>query len=352
MRFFTPLLLLALLSLNAYAQTDAQAKTPWSIGVLYWSNTIAGQIAMRKGLEEEAEKINREAKSTGKRPIVLTSKIAGDGPQGIENQIQQMVQLVATKPDAIIVQPTDNAALAGPLIAANRAGIPVIAYDQYISEGTLASFITSNNDQAGRLGGEYLASLFPDEKPMQLVLVEYPSVSSTVERLNGFLDALQERGQAYRILASFQAVQPEEGARAAHAILKQFPDKGSIDAIFTVNDGGGLSVVDILAAAGRTEIVVATVDGDPASVANIKAKRLTRIDSAQFCGPLGATAMRTTYQVLLGKKVSPQILIPSFPITTQTLTRYPGWAGPIPAAFQKPWPSRTPLWQNRLVEAP
>ena len=67
--------------------------------------------------------------------------MAGDGSEGIERQIGQMLALVKSRVDLIIVQPTDNAALTAPLRAANRAGIPVVAYDQYISGGELAAFV-------------------------------------------------------------------------------------------------------------------------------------------------------------------------------------------------------------------
>ena len=134
-------------------------------------------------------------------------------------------------------------------------------------------------------------------------------------------------------------------------MLQDFSAKGSIDAVFAVNDGGGLSVVDVLAAAGRSEIMVASIDGDPKSVDNVRMGRLTRIDAAQFCGPLGAQAIAAAYAIANGESVPRQALVPVFPITRETLDRYPGWDGPIPAQFTKPWQARNPVWRGdiRLV---
>lgn len=319
---------------------------PFRVGVLYWSMNIPGQVAMRKGLEAEAERINTAAASRGERGVSLLPEVAGDGAAGVDRQVAQMQAMVAAKPDVIIVQPTDNAALAGPLKAANAAGIPVVAYDQYISGGQLAAFVTSDNRQAGYLDGEYLAAQFPGPTPLRLVLVEYPLVSSTVERLNGFLDALRDHGKPFKILKTYEAVEPVSGRKAAEEILRDFPVRNSIDAIFTVNDGGGLAVVEVLAKAGRDEIAVASIDGDPLSVENIRARRLTRIDSAQFCGPLGGEAMKAAYAVLRRQPVARQILVPVFPITLETLERYPGWLGPMPAPFKKPWAARQPMWRG------
>lgn len=328
----------------------AAAEPPFRVGVLYWSMNIPGQVAMRQGLEAEAENINRIAQARGGRGVELLSEVAGDGEAGIERQIRQMMAMVGRRPDVIIVQPTDNAALAAPLRAANAAGIPVVAYDQYISGGRLAAYVTSDNRQAGYLDGEYLAAQFPAGATLRLVLVEYPQVSSTVERLNGFLDALRDQGRRYRILATYQAVEPVAGKAVGERILRDFPSRGSVDAVFTVNDGGGLAVVEALAAAGRDEIAVASIDGDPASVDNIRRGRLTRINSAQFCGPLGATAMRAAYTVLRGEGAAKQILVPVFPVTRETLDRYPGWMGPVPASFEKPWRAKDRVWQGRIVE--
>jgi ribose transport system substrate-binding protein len=335
---------------GSVAGDPAQGRPPFRIGVLYWSDTIAGQVAMRRGLEAEAEAINRAGLGPG---VTLVPRVAGDGESGRQRQIEQMESLIRAGVDAIIVQPTDNAALVGPLTRANAAGIPVVAYDQYVEGGRLAAYVTSDNEGAGRLDGEYVAHRFPDTQTLRIVLVEYPHVSSTVERLDGFIDALAERKQPYVIVGSYKAVEPVKGAEAGQAILRDFPERGSVDVVFTVNDGGGLAVVEALAAAGRDEIAVASIDGDPASVENIRKRRLTIIDAAQFCGPMGAAAMRAAYGVLTGVEVPPRQLISTFPITAETLDAYPGWMGPLPAAFQKPWPSRTPEWrptQDRDVE--
>lgn len=329
----------------------AQPQKVWQIGVLYWSGTIPGQVAMRKGLEQEVERINQAARKSGAPTMALQTEVAGDGPQSVDRQIAQMRRMVDAKPDVIIVQPTDNAALTQSLLAANGAGIPVIAYDQYIAGGNLAVYVASDNYQAGYLDGEYLTSLFQKGMPLKLVLVEYPTVSSTADRVNGFLDALHNYGRDYTIMKAYRAVDSVEGEQAGAAILRDFPQKGSIDAVFTVNDGGGLAVVDALARAGRDEIAVATVDGDPESIKNIRDKRLTRIDSAQFCGPLGAQAARAAYDILSGKDVPARIQVPTFPVTLDTLSRYPGWNGPIPASFKKPWPAQHVMWQGKATGA-
>lgn len=326
--------------------------TAWRVGVLYWApEAIACQQAMRQGLEGEVQRINAQARRQGRRTVALVPAVAGVDAHSVERQIVQMRNLVRERVDALIVQPSDNAALADALLRANLAGIPVVAFDQYISGARLAAYVRSDNHQAGYLGGEYLAAQFPPGQALRLVLVEYPQVSSTVERVNGFLDALRDQGRRFRVLKSYRAVEPEQGRRAGEALLRDFPDKGSVDVVFTVNDGGGLAVVDVLQRAGRGEIAVATVDGDPAAIENIRRGRLTRIDAAQFCGPLGAQAALAAHALLRGQVPAREQVVPVFPVARETLARYPGWKGPIPPSFTKPWPSRLPVWSGAVVGA-
>ncbi|MBN2640650.1 MAG: substrate-binding domain-containing protein [Victivallales bacterium] len=327
-------------------------EAPFVIGVLYWSMNIPGQVAMRKGLEAQAEEIN--ANSSHEKPVIILKEyVAGDGVAGMERQIRQMHELIDGKVDLIIVQPTDIAALREPLIRANKEKIPVIAYDQHIIDGQLACYITSDNYQAGYLDGEYVAANFPQNKKLRIILVEYPHVSSTVKRVDGFIDALEQYEQAYEIIKSYNAVEPEGGREAGAEILRDFPEPGSFDVIFTVNDGGGLAILQALDAAGRKEVFFASVDGDPISVMNIKKGNIMRIDSAQFCGVLGSESMKMAYRLLKGERIPRQVLIPSFPITRETVDMYKGWNAPMPEPFKKPWHSNTPEWSGkpRIINA-
>ncbi len=328
-----------------------QERKSLSVGALYWSMNIPGQVAMREGLERSLTAINIARKNEKLPQIDLKGFVAGDGDEGIETQVRQMNALISEGVDLIIAQPTDTAALTAALQAANAKGIPVIAYDQEILQGRLASFITSDNYQAGFLDGEYVAAKFPDKKKLKIVIVQYPQVSSTVSRVDGFIDGLQQNSQTFEVVKSYSAVEPIAGMAAGKAIIADFPKPGSIDVVFTVNDGGGLSVFHELRQAGRSEIFGATVDGDPASVSAIRRGDIIKIDSAQFCGALGATAMQTADLVLRGQAVPKKLLVPTFPITHATESMYKGWTGKIPAAFDKPWESTQRKWKPDVREA-
>lgn len=322
---------------------------PYHIGILYWSMDIPGQVAMREGLETAIEEFNLQSLKNGTRGVKIISRVAGNGDEGIERQIKQMYELIDKQVDLLIVQPTDNAALSKALQKANKLKIPVIAYDQYITGGKLHSFVTSDNYQAGYLDGEYIASKFNNDDIIKVVLVDYPHVSSTVLRVDGFIDALAEQKQSYKIISTYEAVDPVGGKRAARQILNDFPEKGSIDVIFTVNDGGGISIVNALLAAHRHEIMVATVDGDPGAINYLQQGKIVVIDSAQFFAVIGREAFLSAVDILMDRQVAGHKLIPVFPITKETIKLYPGHAGLISQKFTKPWVSNNPVWVGDTI---
>lgn len=65
--------------------TVSSAKT-WKVAVLYWSMKIEGQVAMRKGFEEQVHQFNKE--NVKSDSIELISFVAGEGRKGIVNQVQ------------------------------------------------------------------------------------------------------------------------------------------------------------------------------------------------------------------------------------------------------------------------
>ncbi|WP_374035354.1 substrate-binding domain-containing protein [Bdellovibrio bacteriovorus] len=300
----------------------SQART-YNVAVLYWSMKIPGQVAMREGFEEE---INAYNKVNEENKIKLTPYVAGEGREGLLRQIEQLDQAVKSAPDAIVIQPADITILSRGVQDANRKNIPVFVYDQYVVNAKMTSYISSDNYQAGWDNGLYIDSQFPPEKVLRIVPFEYFRVSATVERMDGFFDALRSRNRKFTVLGHFEAVEPVGGLKAAQEYLKKFK-RGSVDVIFTNNDGGGLIIVKTLWDEGHKKLVHATVDGDPASIENIKNKKMTVIDSAQFCGELGRETARTMVHFFQSGKVEPVKFIPTFPVTSESLKDYPGWMG-------------------------
>ncbi|WP_413580628.1 substrate-binding domain-containing protein [Bdellovibrio sp. HCB288] len=317
MRFLRLCIVLILIASPAWGRTI-------KVHVFYWNDKIEAQVAMRAGLEQEFEKHNA---SSSELKIELVPYVAGDGREGILNQINQLEEAFPKKPDAMIIQPPDLATASKALQEANAAKIPVFSFDQYILLGNLTSYITSDNYQAGWDNGIYIASLIPKEQEIKIVLVEYLRVSAVINRVDGFFDALRSKGRKFTVLKRYEAITPDSGKVAAQEILRDFPQKKSVDVIFTVNDGAGITIADTLWSKGRKEVLHATVDGDPKAIENIRRKRLTVIDSSQYCAEIGRETARQVINHFEEKAVNARVLIPTYPVTIKSLSGFNGWLG-------------------------
>ncbi len=106
-------------------------------------------------------------------------------PQG---EVQEFRNAVALKPAGILVSVADPALMQGEIDSALSAGIPVITVDSDAPNSHRLYFIGTNNLQAGRLGGERLASKLNGKG--NVVFFTMPGQTNLDERLKGYQDVL------------------------------------------------------------------------------------------------------------------------------------------------------------------
>ena len=101
----------------------------------------------------------------------------------IENAVSRGVS-------GIVLAPLDDAALVAPVSAAMRQKIPVVIIDSGLKGDDYVSFVATDNEAGGRLGGEELAALLGGHG--RVVLLRYAEGSdSTTKREEGFLSAMR-----------------------------------------------------------------------------------------------------------------------------------------------------------------
>jgi ribose transport system substrate-binding protein len=210
---------------------------------------------MRKGLEAEADKLNRAADKSALPRVELIARVAGDGEAGVERQIGQMRELIRLRPDILIVQPTDNAALAGPLREANRAGIPVVILDTRVHPQTLqeaggkvASFIGSDNLEGGKLAGEFIVKKLGGTGKVA-VLEGIPGHETGDSRLKGFHTAVDAHPGMQVVASQTANWERDQGYNVFQNILQSHPH---VQALFACSDLMALGAVEAIAAAGKT----------------------------------------------------------------------------------------------------
>lgn len=264
-------------------------------------------VAMSKGAKEVAAKYNADV-----------TVVSAD--QDLAKQTQQFEDFITQKVDLILLSPFDSKGIAAAVQQAKAAGIPVVALDGS-AEGGIDSVVMSDNVQAGRLAGEYLAKRLNGKG--NIVLIDGPPVSAVIDRIKGFNEVLASYPDI-KVIAN----QNGEGNREKTLTLMEnvLQANKQIDAVFCINDEEGVGVKIAQEQAGRSEeFFIVGVDGAPSASDALKEKKSYAATSAQFPNQMAIQGVELAIKVLKGEKVEPQVLIPTELITQDNVASYKGW---------------------------
>lgn len=264
-------------------------------------------VAMSKGAQEVAAKYNAEV-----------TVVSAD--HDLAKQTQQFEDFITQKVDLILLSPFDSKGIAAAVQQAKAAGIPVVALDGS-AEGGIDSVVMSDNVQAGRLAGEYLAKRLNGKG--NIVVIDGPPVSAVIDRIKGFNEALAGYPDI-KVVSN----QNGEGNREKTLTLMEnvLQANKQIDAVFCINDEEGVGVKIAQEQAGRSEeFFIVGVDGAPSAADALKEKKSYAATSAQFPNQMAIQGVEIAMKVINGEKVKPQVLIPTELITQDNVDSYKGW---------------------------
>lgn len=194
--------------------------------------------------------INSAAIAEAEKYPDIELKVA-EGTNDANLQISQVETFINDGVDAIVLLPTDGAALTEVAIQAMEAGIPVINVDREFSS-TFASRVTILGDNYGMgvSAGTYICEKVGDNP--DAIVAEIAGIDSlplTQDRSQGFSDALEDCGLevSNRVAADFTV---QGGEAKASELLSAAP---KIDALWNHDDDQGVGVLAAIDAAGRDE---------------------------------------------------------------------------------------------------
>jgi ribose transport system substrate-binding protein len=176
-----------------------------------------------------------------------------EGTNDANLQISQIETFINDKVDAIVLLPTDGAALTDVAIKAMEAGIPVVNVDREFSSPFAArSTILGDNYGMGVSAGTYACQLIQENDIADPVIAEIAGLDSlplTQDRSQGFADALDGCGEEVdnRVAAEFTV---ESGEAQASNLLQAAP---KIDIIWNHDDDQGVGVKAAFDNANRDE---------------------------------------------------------------------------------------------------
>jgi ribose transport system substrate-binding protein len=174
-----------------------------------------------------------------------------EGTDDANAQIAAVETFINEGVDAIVLLPTDGAALTEVAIQAMEAGIPVVNVDREFSSPFAArTTVLGDNYGMGVSAGTYICAQL--EGQSDAVVAEIAGIDSlplTQDRSQGFADALADCGLEVgpRVAADFTVAGGEE---AASQLLSANPQ---IDALWNHDDDQGVGVLAAINSAGRDE---------------------------------------------------------------------------------------------------
>src|SRR6266498_1587395 len=213
--------------------------------------------------------------------------------------------VVAKKPDAILIAPTDTKAMIPPLTQAKQAGIKLVFVDTTTENGAelAESEIASDNEEGGREAARTLAKL-TGEKGSVLVINVKPGISTTDARAKGFEEELKNHPNMKSIGVEYSNDKPEVAAAKATAALAAHPDL--VD-IFDTNLFSAEGAATGLRSAGASQKVkIVGFDAGPKQVEDLQ-QGIVQALIAQKPADIGKAGVEQAIAALKGESVQKKI---------------------------------------------
>jgi ribose transport system substrate-binding protein len=166
-----------------------------------------------------------------------------------DSQVSEVEGFVSRGVSGIVLAPLDETALVGPVTSAGKAKIPVVIIDSGLKGEDYVSFVATDNEKGGRLGGEHLAQVLGGKG--KVVLLRYAEGSdSTNKREAGFLSAMKANPGIEVVSSNQYGGADIEGAyKKSEALLSAYkrPDRSlGVDGIFCPNESTTLAMLRVL----------------------------------------------------------------------------------------------------------
>lgn len=243
------------------------------------------------------------------------------GPQKFDVTLQTPIlqAVIATKPDAILIAPTDPVGMFAPLKAATDAGIKVVLVDTTLTDPSIAtSQISSDNTGAGKAAADAAGQLVGGPGKVMVVNTR-PGISSTDDRVAGFS---AEAATLKLTITSTQYTQDSATTAASEvkAELVRYPDLKAIFATSLVSAEGAAQGVQEAGLSGKVSVIA--FDAGPKNVQDLKSGQIQAL-IAQKPMLIGSDAVQQAYNALTGQTVQTLIKTDFYTLTKANIDSLP-----------------------------
>jgi ribose transport system substrate-binding protein len=288
------------------AATSASAATKYTFVLIPGLTVDPFYITMHNGAAAEAAKLG------------VTLKWVGTTSWSTPLQIPVVNSVLASKPSALLIAPTDLHALFKPMDAYYKAGIPVVSVDTTLTnQSILTAAISSDNSQGGALAADTIAKLAHD-KGQVAVINTVKGVSTTDLRQAGFLAEMKKYPNMQVVASDYDNDLLTQAEAISRSLILSHPN---LVGIFGTNlysaQGAGQGVA---AAKEKGKIYVAGYDAEPAEITLLR-QGVINILVIQNPAAEGALAVQDAYWALTGDKsmIKKSVLLPNVVATTANM---------------------------------
>lgn len=234
----------------------AKASKPYNLSFV---QGVAGDefyISMNCGAQAEAAKLG------------VTVNV--QGPQKFDPTLQKPIvdSVLASKPDGLLIAPTDVTAMQSPLTQAAEAGIKLVLVDTTVKDPSIAvSAIASDNEGGGTAAFEAVKALNPSGGKV-LVMSTDPGISTVDARIKGFEGAAKSDSAFTYLGVQYSHNDPATASQLISAALQKDPDIVGVFATNLFSAEGSATGIRQSGKSGQVKLV--TFDAGPNQVKALK----------------------------------------------------------------------------------
>jgi ABC-type sugar transport system substrate-binding protein len=253
-----------------------------------------------------------EAKALG---VSLT--VTGPADFSASEQAPILNAVEVSKPDALIVAPTDTSALNPELSRIAAEGVKIVFVDTTTTDPSVAvSHITSNNTGGGKLAADSLAAQIGGKGTVAIIDVN-PGISTTDARIAGFDAEMKAKYPNITVLpVQYDNDSSATAASQVEADIAAHPNLSGVFATNVLSAQGAATGIQHEGASGRVK--VATFDAEPQQITALKANTI-QLAIAQSPYLEGQDGVEQAVDALSGKPVTANIGTPLVAITRQNV---------------------------------
>lgn len=269
----------------------------FTIALIPGLTTDAFYITMRKGAEAAAKAVGAELVFQGAPDFNPVT------------QVPVLDAVVAKRPDAILIAPTDKNQLIQPLKNASDAGIPVITVDTFIGTGVYQtgagdadfplSYVASDNVLGGEIAARALAKAIGDKGKVYVSNVK-PGISTTDQREEGFKKEMANHPGITVLETQFN---DNDANKAASQLQAVFARNSDLAGVFGANLFSALGAANGVQQAGQTGTVRVVAFDAPTSIVDNINTGLVDLAIAQHPAEIGYFGFMVAYAHLTGNSV-------------------------------------------------